>query len=355
MAFFAVTLETIRSVVKHPQADRLDLCTLEGMDFQFVTLKDQFKPGERVLYFPLDSILPQPLLARLGLEGKLAGAERNRIKTVKLRGEISQGIVARPGDFLTSEQQELPAGEITALLGLTKYEPEPMVVQEGLLRHLPQGAPVYDIEGADRFTEALEMLRKCPVFITEKLEGSNFSITLTMEDELFVNMRNHTIIPVEGAEHYFWQAARESGLLAKMTHIRDWVRAAPELADHHRRNLTLYGEIVGSKVQGNYYNLKGRAVYAFDLRSEAGFLSVPAFLEITRTLEIQTAPILGVDVDLSDWLGGKSLKEASNGRSVLNPDKLREGIVIKPMAEAHWSRGRLILKQRSPEYLAGED
>lgn len=51
MAFFAVTLETIRSVVKHPQADRLDLCTLEGMDFQFVTLKDQFKPGERVLYF----------------------------------------------------------------------------------------------------------------------------------------------------------------------------------------------------------------------------------------------------------------------------------------------------------------
>lgn len=127
MAFFAVTLETIRSVVKHPQADRLDLCTLEGMDFQIVTLKDQFNPGERVLYFPLDSILPRALLARLGLEGRLAGAERNRIKTVKLRGEISQGIVARPGDFLTSEQQELRAGEITALLGVTKYEPEPMV------------------------------------------------------------------------------------------------------------------------------------------------------------------------------------------------------------------------------------
>ena len=71
------------------------------------------------------------------------------------------------------------------------------------------------------------------------------------------------------------------------------------------------------------------------------------------------APTLGYNVTLREWLNGRTIQEASNGKSLLAPDRLREGIVVVPMVEqkVQWgdlSVKRLMLKQRSPAYLAKE-
>ncbi len=108
MSFFGVSVETIASVRTHPGADRLDLCTLEGMSFQVVVKRGEFNPGDRVVYFPVDALLPEDLLRRIGLEGRLAGARKNRVKTISLRGEISQGLVG-PLDLISG----LPENERT--------------------------------------------------------------------------------------------------------------------------------------------------------------------------------------------------------------------------------------------------
>ena len=71
---------------------------------------------------------------------------------------------------------------------------------------------------------------------------------------------------------------------------------------------------------------------------------------------IETVPLLATDVTLREWLAGKTLAKASNGKSLLNSSLLREGIVIRPMTEQRSEPlGRVIIKQRSPEYLAASD
>jgi hypothetical protein len=53
-------------------------------------------------------LLPEPLIETLGLQGKLAGSAQNRIKTIKLRGEISQGVVADPAKLLPGWGHVIP-------------------------------------------------------------------------------------------------------------------------------------------------------------------------------------------------------------------------------------------------------
>ena len=95
----------------------------------------------------------------------------------------------------------------------------------------------------------------------------------------------------------------------------------------------------------------------------AGYGDHPAvvgrFLDAVRgfygRVDDVVAPVLH-DGPLAAWLDGRSVKSASDGRSVIAPGVLREGIVIRPAVERQVPEiGRLILKQRSPEYLARTD
>jgi len=352
MSFFAVTLEKIRSAVAHPGADRLDICTLDGMDFQFVTGRGAFAVGDSVLYFPLDSVLPENVVSALGLTGRLAGADCNRVKTAVLRGEISQGLVSKPELFLSPEQMSLSPAEITGLLGVRKYEPEPTMVQGGQLLPLPTGAVVYDIESASRFTEAADMLADVPCAITEKMEGMNFGVTCDVDGRVFVNQRENTIIPDDEDAHYVWAAAKAHGLIEKVREIRDIVCKTPDLARFAHQNITLYGELCGPKIQKNIYGLPAHRIFAFDIRAEVGFIPAPVFYDITRDLQIETAPVLSYGATLREWLNGVSISVAAGGSSQINADVRREGVVIKPLVEGRWSRGRLIIKQHCPLYLA---
>ena len=72
MSKFAVTVERLAKIEPHENADRLEMATLEGRDYSFVVGKGQFVEGECVIYFPIDSLLPMPIVEVLGLSGKLA-------------------------------------------------------------------------------------------------------------------------------------------------------------------------------------------------------------------------------------------------------------------------------------------
>lgn len=349
MSTFKVSVETLEKVSPHPNADRLELGKLEGMSFQFVILKGKYQVGDRIVYFPVDSELPMPIIERLGLVGKLSGKKQNRVKTIKLRGEISQGLVSSL-DLL--KNPDLPSGsDVTEELQVTKYEPTPKRSNAGDLLPLPQGVSAYDIEGADRFTHVAEMLMQQKVHITEKLEGMNFSVTILPDSKVMVNQRNYTIIPIEEKQHDFWKIAENSNL----------INVIKELWEQTGGTLTVYGEFVGPGVQKNIYKLKTHCVYLFDILHDGKYFSAE---KLTSTLDsvlekcdsvIRQAPVLSTNLPLENWLGGKTIQEASNDQSQL-ANTLREGIVIKPMIEQEiYNFGRLILKQRSPEYLSKYD
>lgn len=356
MAFFGVTLETIKTIGPIEGADRIQQATVEGLPFTFVIGKDTFKVGDSVLYFPIDSIIPQSLAEKLGVAGKLAGKDKDRVKTIKLKGVFSQGIVGST-ELLTSfiEEKwgkdwkmkaiELNPSEITEWLGVTKYEP-PAVLEKGAnLKPLPNGLSMYDIEGVDRNQDIFNLLKNQPVYVSEKVEGSNFSVTFD-GNKFFVNQRRYTIEPLEGHEHTWWKVAREQGLM----------ELAQKLAATYSASVTVYGEMTGPGIQGNIYKISTHQVRVFDIKVGTGFLNAMDFLNITVSNNVLIAPSIGIFKNIDEFLNGKTVIEASNGKSIINTNTLREGIVIKPLMEQTLDKfGRLILKQRDPIYLAGTD
>ncbi len=229
---------------------------------------------------------------------------------------------------------------------MEKYEPPVLFGREGRLLPLPPDVPVYDIEGADRFPAVLAELLDLEVSITEKLEGSNISVTWR-EGRAWVNQRQHTIEPLPGVVHSFWKVAESQGL----------IKAAERISAEAGEAVTLHGEFLGPGVQSNIYKLKDHAVHLFDVRIGGRCVAVAPFREILVRHGIGPAvPELARSISLRDWLAGRTIQEAANGQSVLAA-VAREGIVVRPMEERFCPdlHGRLILKQRSPSYLAGSD
>lgn len=344
MAFFGVTIEEIESVWDHPNADRLSMAKCKNLAFQFVTGKNQFKIGDKVLYFPIDSLLPPSICEKLNLSGKLSGKDKNRVKSMKLRNEISQGIVSTISQIIDFDYNGLTPEELTLKLGVEKYEHPVVFLSNGNLIKLPESISVYDIEGADRNQYIIDLLLDKHVIITEKMEGTNFSITKEINN-IFVNQRNHSIQEIQGSEHTFWTIARTSGLM-------DFVQ------NSSLQNLTIYAELCGPSIQSNIYKLKQQTLFIFDVKENGNFISFDRFHEIVSKIpfndQLQLAPII-FNGKLTDFLNGDTIQAKSNGLSVM-ANVLREGIVIKPYVEEHLSGfGRLIIKQRSPEYLSGSD
>lgn len=224
MSTFIVAVRRISKVLPHGNADKLDLAEVEGLAYQFVVPKGSAVPGDDVLYIPIDSVLPDELSVKLGVKNYLAGKDKNRVKTVKLRGAVSQGIVARPA----------------AARDGWSYE---------------RGVD-YDIENADNFVEVASLLMDQPVFITEKLEGSNWSATRMADGTRFVSQHHYRIEPVEGATHDFWRVAQAQGLLDALDRIA---------ADFGGKQVTLRGEYLGPGVQKNIYKLAKNQVALFDI------------------------------------------------------------------------------------------
>lgn len=345
MAFFGVTVETISALNPIAGADRIERANLDGLAFEFVVPKGRHHIGERVLYFPIDSVIPQTVLEKLGLVGKLAGKDKNRLKTVRLRSQISQGLVA-PLDMVADVANK-SSEQITVELGVTKYEPPAVLVKGANLLPLPCGLSVYDIEGADRYTDVLETLRPQQVMITEKVEGQNFSVTCdgSRTLDVFVNQRCFTIqnLP-DHAPHFFWTVAEKQGYIA----------AAKSLSLQYNKPVTIYGEMLGPGIQGNIYGLKEPKALCFDIRIGHDYLDPLNWTNRCIEFGLETVPVLASGM-LDELLAGKSVVEFSNGKSKL-ADILREGIVIRPYVEQRHPRiGRTILKMRSLEYLVNEE
>jgi RNA ligase (TIGR02306 family) len=366
MSDFGIYVEVIEKVWPHPNADKLELAKLKNVDYQFVVPKDSYKAEDPVLYIPEDAICPEKLLEQIGLKGKLGGANKNRVKAIKLRGEVSQGVVAKLevlkeyGFTEVSTHNQITKERVNFAndLGIEKYDADvhtPGIPNASsvIKNPLPGAVSVYDLENAERLKWLVELLLDEEVIITEKLEGSHTGLFADREVEakpLTYCSRRTTLTE----ENTFWhRGAANSGLeatFARMIEDVKQVNSDPNLVALVR------GELIGPGVQGNIYGLKDLEVRIFDVEInrkpvDSGLLFGHWVTKGIVSPE-KLAPII-FRGKLRDYIGSSNLRELSNGKSLL-ADTLREGIVIKPMIERwHPKCGRVVIKQRSPEYLAG--
>lgn len=342
MAFFGVTIEEIGSIDQIEGADRIVKATLKNVSFSFVVGKGLFNVADKVLYFPIDALIPIEVQRKLGVEGKLAGKEKNRVKTVKLKNTISTGLVGSLSliDGLVDTSPE----SITQFLGVTKYEPLEIFEKGGNLHPLPPGLSIYDLESTDRNQNIVDYMMDKLVRCDEKMEGQNIHFDY-VEDVFYVSQRRHTIDPITNSEHTWWKYANEMNL----EHI------TKTISKRYGKNVALYGEGLGNGIQGNYYSLNKHLVLFFDIKIGDDFIDTDAAISLFNEFNLPMVPILSINTTLRDWLNNKNIKEVADGQSKII-DKKREGIVIRLMKEEIIPKyGRSIIKKRGEIYLSQTD
>lgn len=341
----------IDSVVNHPNADRLDLCKVGG--WQVVAKRDLYKTGDLAIYLEIDSWVPHdvdPSLTKEGHEPKVYnGVPGQRLRTVCLRGELSQGLLipinVGIGGFLSVKDKQgetvlVDEGQdVTEVLGIQKWEMEIPAQLAGQAKgSFPSQFPKTDQERVQNLTKMIEELRQLSKPVTfqiqEKLEGS--SMTCYIIDGVFgVCSRNLDLKETEG--NTFWQVARKLDIERKMRQFFGF------------GNVAIQGELIGPGIQGNIYNLKEPTMRVFDAldgHSSTRKMDPVRLQQVCEVMGLETIPVLGyISTDSEDFTVEGLLKLAE-GKSELNPSQEREGIVLK-----HCVDGNVSFKAISNRYL----
>lgn len=363
MSNFKVDLLPI-TVVPHPGADALELALVGPPEtaYRCVVGKGMFKTGDLVAYIPEASILPDALIESMGLVGRLAGSSKNRVKAVKLRGALSEGLVWAPKEGWriwfaqnnpnrTSPESaftdaEAFAGEdIAVQLGITKYQPViPATMSGNMVGDAPAFAAATDMDNFKKYSHILE--RGETVYATEKIHGTQCSLiydghTLKVSSKGVLTRNRATL--AEDPHNLYWQVVRDCDLDTSMK----------ALYQRFDTTVQLVGEIYGD-VQDLKYGLSQgkRAFAAFDIRicnpdNTGSYIDSVEFFYITRELGIPTVPLLYIGNYFPEMM-----QEFTDGLTHLGGGHLREGVVIKPAIErTDYLHGRVILKSVSEAYL----
>lgn len=327
MSIFAVLVRRLE-LFPHDNADLLELAKVD--DYFCVVKKNQFKTGDLVAYIPEASLLPAALVEEMGLAGRLAGPEKNRVKAVKLRGALSQGLV------LPARPQWKEGDDVTAELGIVKWIPPIPVDLTGELAPAPVGWHGYtDIENIKRYPAILQPDDE--VVATEKVHGT-CTLLGWLGGVRAMSSKGYggdgTVIK-EDEKNLYWRMARKYQLFEKIAGLN---------------NVMLFGEIFGTGVQDlGYGRPKGEPNFlAFDISINGCYLDYDDFAQICSARDIPRARVLYRGPFGPDCLAQGSGAETISGKAV----HMREGIVIRPIKERYvHGLGRVILKSMNDAYL----
>ena len=358
------------TVTEHPNADRLEIARVG--DYLCVIGKDSFKTGDWAAYVPEGSIVPDNIVLELGLEGKLAGKDKNRVKAVKLRGVLSQGLVYPLDGIRLKELAVEPGDDVTEALGLIKHEPPIPVSMSGQVSSVLGYSIVYDIENIKKYPHTFEDGEI--VSVTEKIHGTwcclgwhcavGRVITskglsargLALDPNVSKNRNNLYVMAV-----YDYRESLE----------RLWrtVRIDKNCKDFAHYGFYVLGEIFGKGIQDYHYGVKQGTFRVFDIyigtpgsgqgrylnvKEVRNFLNACSGYEKVDESSLEYVPVIwdgAYDREKINKLtaGVAVVSALETGKAV---DHGREGIVVRPMIERRNSDiGRIILKSVSDDYL----
>jgi RNA ligase (TIGR02306 family) len=313
------TIRKIKDILPITGADLIELAIVDGWGV-VVAKEVGHKVGNLVVYCEIDSFLPIreefEFLRKSSYKKLSDGTEGFRLKTIRLRGQLSQGLLL-PMSVFEDPSIYNEGDEVTEVLGIIKYEPPMPAELAGKVKgNFPSFLIKTNEERIQNLIKEYETYKEYEhgFYATEKLDGS--SATFYLRDEEFgVCSRNLNLLETEG--NTFWKVARE-------LQLEERLRA-------YGRNLALQGELIGEGIQGNPYMIKGHTVRffnIFDIDTQE-FYGLPMFLAtMEHTLKLETVPILG-GFQLPETI--EEVLKIAEAKSVLNPNFNREGIVIRSM------------------------
>lgn len=378
MAEFECNIVEIDDVFPNPNADRLSVVAIGGYRCISGKLADgspRYKKGDHVIYVPEGAVLPEYLLKREGFwdeannKGLLAGSDGNRVKAVKLRGVISQGILigddqdeAGRAQYLDREIQPLGVDfnrlgkDVKDQLGIKKYEPVIPTSMSGQVVHITGIGLKFDIENGQKYTNIFDLNDK--VVVTEKLHGTFCAITYHKEYGIFTYSKGL------GSQDLVFQNTEENK--QKNVYVK-YLQENEFLLHRFNKSkldgwdqLTILGELSGKGIQDLHYGSDKPFFRVFDIHMKVQGLSTyfnwDELEQMTEFYGLKTVPVLfkGKWHELLQTAdsGKTELEEYRDSKDSISGSHVREGIVVKIMVpEFNDLIGRKMVKYVSPSYL----
>jgi len=357
MSSLIVKVVKITEIVPHSNADRLEVALIGG--WRCIVAKERFKVGDLAIYIPIDSVLSEAVEGKLFTDSKVKPS-KGRIKSVKIRGEISQGLLA-PLDILDNPESKKEGDDVAAELGITKYEPpDPSMAGYKQFR---SKAPRKRNHNFKKYTDIENLRYYGEVFtegefvqITEKLHGTSARFSWALKDKSLLNWWQRFLFWLgtvfnKKSWQYTWVVGSRNMDLNPELFDNIYTRVADFYSLKRILNYgeAVYGEIVGEGIQKGFdYGLKGddKRLYLYDVMVDGKYLNHEAFLQFCSQRYLPVVPQLYRGVYKPELI-----KLLASGPSKLTKNHIREGIVVKPVSEENCKIGRKVLKYVSDEYL----
>lgn len=335
------SIQYVHNITPIEGAEKIECVHVLG--WQCVANKDQFSIGDKCVYMEVDSFLPvcerfEFLRASSFKENEIMGAGF-RLKTMKFKGQISQGLV-QPLEILPEGKYEI-GDDVTELLGIRKWEIEERVSNDGtVIAEFPSEISKTDELRVQSYPELIEEFKAVNgYYISTKMDGC--SVTMYKRGEHFgVCGRNYEY--ADDDKCAMWKYAHKH-------------RIEERLKENNLDNIAIQGEFCGPGIQKNRLKLTEPEWYVFtvtDMNTNKR-LSLHKLEEICKLLGLNMVPIEEVEEEFQ-YKSVDELLERAKGKYASGKNK--EGIVIRPI-EAVYSNiiaGPLSMKVLNNDYLLKE-
>jgi len=315
-----VTIQRVKEMSAIPDSDFLELAHIMG--WQCVVKKGEFKAGDLGVYYEVDSFLPlderYEFLRNSSYRDNADNGEGFRIRTMKMRGQLSQGLLLPLEKFpeLASCATETEGGsleglDVTEKLNVKKwYIPETAAAGGTIIGERPNGIPASDEIRIQSALELLDELKGKPYYITTKMDGTS-GIVYYIDGKIGCCSRNKEIKDEESA--LYWTPVYKYGLKEKLARLG--------------KDIVLTGEICGPGIQKNKLRLAAIEWYVFDVKdgSSNRYLPYDDACALCAELGLKFVPLeeRGEAFDYSL----ETLLEKARGKYPSGLDK--EGIVVR--------------------------
>lgn len=245
------SIQIINEIKTHQNAEKLELAKVLG--WQVVINKEQLlKTNDKVIYFEIDSILPKEEWSKFMEKCKY------RVKTIKLRGELSQGLIIPIINIFPKLDREFNEGEdLTEFLKITKHEEEEIEKNGNQSSVKISSFPTnFGIEKTDEpriqsNPKILDSFLGNPYIATLKYDGTSSTFIYDEKNSEFIVCSRNNKIDKNEVDLY-WKTAINYK-------IEEILKTNPDFI--------LQGEIYGPKINNNYLGVKNVKLVIFNVYS----------------------------------------------------------------------------------------
>lgn len=310
------SIRRIEEIKAIPEADKI--CAYRIGGWWVVDSVGKYSVDDLVIYCEVDSWIPSniaPFLSKGNEPREFEGIKGERLRTIRLRGTLSQGLLL-PLSLLDNVDSLLFDGlDVSYPLGIIKYEPPVPACLAGEVKGMfPSFIRKTDQERIQNLSDEFESFKQYDFEVSEKCEGTSSTFYYN-NGEFGCCSRNLNL--KENYNNTFWRIAADYNIKSKLESLG--------------KNIAIQAELCGPGIQKNYYNISNFEIFVFDIYDidKQQYYNSIERLHLCESLGLKHVPICVDKYELHENSSIDDILKFSEGKSKINANKEREGLVFK--------------------------